>query len=144
MWGDEALSCVCRVTPRGSSDCTDQIKSRQRLWETKQNGCSLIFFFCCPLTNVCLILILNPQTCETLAGDATLLTFGGKRHLASKRPLLPEVRVRSVLSSARTAFTVCDEICNINHYYLSCDLDVDIEIEEQIYHCLIWVTMHAA
>lgn len=29
------------------------------------------------------------------------------------------------------AFTVCNEICNINHYYLSCDLDVDIEIEEQ-------------
>lgn len=58
--------------------------------------------------------------------------------------LLPQVCVRSAPSSIRTAFTVCNEICNINHYYLSCDLDVDIEIEEQIYHCLIWVTMHAA
>lgn len=51
--------------------------------------------------------------------------------------LLPEVCVQSVLCSIRIAFTMCNEICNINHYYLSCDLDVDIEIEEQIYHRLI-------
>lgn len=51
--------------------------------------------------------------------------------------LLPEVCVQSVLCSIRIAFTMCNEICNINHYYLSCDLDVDIEIKEQIYHRLI-------
>lgn len=48
----------------------------------------------------------------------------------------PEVCVQSVLSSIPIAFTLCNEICNINHYYLSCDLDVDIEIEEQMYHRL--------
>lgn len=57
---------------------------------------------------------------------------------------LPEACVQSLLSTIHIAFTVCNEICNINHYYLSCDLDVDIEIEEPIYHRLIWVTMHAA
>lgn len=51
--------------------------------------------------------------------------------------MLPEVCVQSVLCSIRIAFTMCNEICNINHYYLSCDLDVDIEIKEQIYHRLI-------
>lgn len=62
-----------------------------------------------------------------------------KKHLPSR--CLPvadaEVCVRSALSSLCGAFTVCAEICNINHDYLSCDLDVDIEIEEQIYHRLI-------
>lgn len=49
----------------------------------------------------------------------------------------PEACVQSLLSTIHIAFTVCNEICNINHYYLSCDLDVDIEIEEPIYHRLI-------
>lgn len=77
-----------------------------------------------------------------------MLSFSLIQHLTQHEPhatchqnvcilLLPEVCVQSVLTSTRIAFTVCNEICNINHYYLSCDLDVDIEIEEQIYHCLI-------
>lgn len=62
------------------------------------------------------------------------------QHLPSKC-LYPVAALRCVFSLCspliRIAFTVCNEICNINHYYLSCDLDVDIEIEEQIYHRLI-------
>lgn len=52
-------------------------------------------------------------------------------------PRCPKVCVLSRLPSIHIAFTVCNKICNINHYYLSCDLDVNIEIEEQIYHRLI-------
>lgn len=73
-----------------------------------------------------------------------LTTTWNPKHLPLKCLCFPEVCVQSMLSPIHIAFTVCNEICNINHYYLSCDLDVDIEIEEQIYHRLIWVTMHAA